>query len=88
VFAYLGERGFLFVDSLEKHREDFADFHLNARDYIKRYYIGHYSPAGNHFFAFAVKDAFVGWLDPKPVTYRQTGDSIGFRGYLEEVPDS
>ena len=27
--------------------------------------IGHYSPQGNHFFAYSIKDKVVEWLDPK-----------------------
>ena len=41
-----------------------------------RYYIGHYNPRGNHFFAFAVKDEVVEWLEPKPPTYREGGPSM------------
>jgi hypothetical protein len=44
---------------------------------------GHYNPRGNHFFDFSIKDRIVGWLDPKPITYRQTdANSIEFKGYL------
>ena len=52
---------------------------LSAEEYCHRYYIdgygGHYNPAGNHFFAFAIKDALVEWLEPKPLTY-QASDQI------------
>ena len=41
-----------YVDVLEKHARDFKSFRLTPEEYTKRYYIGHYSPAGNHFFAF------------------------------------
>jgi hypothetical protein len=33
--------------------------------------IGHYNPSGNHFFAFALKNSLIEWLDPKPLTYRE-----------------
>ena len=46
------------------HCEDFKSFNLSVGDYFKRYFIGHYSPAGNHFFAYAIKDKVVDWLDP------------------------
>ena len=56
---------------------------LPIEDYMRRYFIGHYSPAGNHFFAFSVKNTIVEWLDPKPVTYRQdAGKLMDFEGYL------
>ena len=70
---YLGENGFLSVDALCKHVEDFRFFSCSPEEYIRRYYIGHYNPKGNHFFAFAVKDDIVKWLNPKPPTYRESG---------------
>ncbi len=45
-------------------------------EYLKRYFIGgsgHYNPLGNHFFAFAMKNQLVHWLDPKPATYLDGG---------------
>lgn len=68
----LKEKKIPFVDSLEKHVEEFRTFRLSPQEYVKRYYIGHYNPKGNHFFAFAVKDAVVGWLAPKPPAYRKS----------------
>ena len=67
---YLEEREFLFVDSLRKHVEDYSQFRCTPEEYAARQYIGHYAPTGNHFFAFAVKDEVVDWLDPKPPAYR------------------
>ena len=73
---YLRENEFLFVDALHKHVEDFKVFSCSPEEYVQRYYIGHYNPRGNHFFAFAVKDAIVKWLEPKPPTYREKGPSL------------
>jgi len=73
---YLQENDFLCVDSLQKHVEDFKIFNCSPQEYIQRYYIGHYNPRGNHFFAFAVKDDIVKWLEPKPPTYREEGPSV------------
>lgn len=72
---YLKEEGFLFVDTLAKHVADFQAFRCSPEEYVQRYYIGHYSPRGNHFFAFAIKDEVVAWLDPKPPAYREEGPS-------------
>jgi hypothetical protein len=56
-----------------------------VEDYMKRYYIGHYSPIGNHFFAYSIKDTIVDWLDPKPITYRSDEQRmIDFEGYLPD----
>jgi hypothetical protein len=74
-----------FFDMNLVHQEDYRDFNLPVEDYMKRYFIGHYSPAGNHFFTFAIKDTIVAWLDPKPITYRDDESTmIDFEGYLPE----
>jgi hypothetical protein len=75
---YLERKKIPWFDSLQKHQQDFADFRITPEQYIDRLYIkpaaatvfGHYNPLGNAFFAFALKDALVGWLDPKPPAYR------------------
>jgi hypothetical protein len=74
--GFLRDSGIPFVDALAKHVEDFRSFRLTPQEYISRYFIGHYKPVGNHFFAFAVKDAIAGWLDPKPVAYRRGSETI------------
>jgi hypothetical protein len=68
---HLNENDHLYVDTLRKHVEEFRTFRLSPAQYVSRYYIEHYNPRGNHFFAFAVKDAIVDWLEPKPPTYDQ-----------------
>jgi hypothetical protein len=77
---YLKEEGIRFFDSLHAHVEEFKLFNCSPEEYVHRYYIGHYNPRGNHFFAFAVKDAIVEWLTPKPPTYRNQGPSLQKRG--------
>ena len=83
IVDYLEENEFNYFDMNEVHREDFKDFKIPLDQYMKRYFIGHYSPAGNHFFAFSIKQKIVDWLDPKPITY-QKGDQrqIDFQDYL------
>lgn len=67
----LQEGGYLCVDSLEKHVDDYQSFNCTPEEYIERFYISHYNPKGNHFFAFAIKDTVVDWLDPKPPAYQE-----------------
>ena len=67
---YLKTRPYPWVDLREAHRAEFNRFNLDADAYLKRYYIGHYSPAGNFFCAWALKGKLVEWLDPKPRAYR------------------
>ncbi|MAG37239.1 MAG: hypothetical protein CL878_13475 [Dehalococcoidia bacterium] len=66
---YLQSEDYHFVDSLPAHVEDYTAFQCSPEEYLRRYYIGHYNPRGNHFFAFAIKEAVVDWLDPKPPAY-------------------
>lgn len=64
------ERGYPLVDALPKHVADFAEYKLTPEDYVARHYIGHYTPRGNQFFAYAIKDELRAWLDPAPPAYR------------------
>jgi hypothetical protein len=83
---HLHQAGFRVFDMNEIHRADFQAFNLSVEDYRKRYWVGHYSPAGNHFFAYNLKDAIVEWLAPQPVTYRgEAMSSADFAGYLPDV---
>lgn len=61
----LQRTGTLHVEVLSRHVADYGRFNLSVEDYLKRYYIGHYNPRGNFWFAFAIKDDLVAWLDPK-----------------------
>ncbi|MHC4672775.1 MAG: hypothetical protein ACYTBZ_09860 [Planctomycetota bacterium] len=79
---YLDTAGIRYVDTLTKHVKDFKKFGLTPQQYISRYYIGHYSPTGNHFFAFAIKNDVVDWLIPKPPAYQKKGETMHFKGYL------
>ncbi|MCE9591153.1 MAG: hypothetical protein K8S99_11590 [Planctomycetes bacterium] len=80
---YLVEKKQRHFDMNPVHLADYKCFRLSPEEYMKRYFIGHYGPAGNHFFAYALKNRLVEWLDPKPVTYRDDGSSaVGFDGYL------
>jgi hypothetical protein len=75
---YLDSEEVPYVDALEKSRQDYQDFSVPAQEYLKRFYIaragaqvfGHYNPYGNFWFAFAVKNGLVDWLDPNPPSYR------------------
>jgi len=85
VVDFLKERQFRFFDMNLIHVEDYKQFKVPFDQYTKRYFIGHYSPAGNHFFAYAIKDTVIDWLDPKPITYQNQNDRwITFEGYLQK----
>jgi len=85
IVDFIKKNGYRYFDMNKVHVEDFKKFNLSWNDYMKRYFIGHYSPAGNHFFAFSIKDTIVDWLDPKPITYQQANSRlIRFKGYLQD----
>jgi hypothetical protein len=70
---FLDRKGWPYVDTLAAHLADFSQFKISLDEYLKRYYIGHYNPHGNHFAAFAMKDALVELMEPKPISYRFAG---------------
>ncbi len=83
IVDYLDKEKFDFFDMNEIHLRDFKKYSVPFDEYMKVYFIGHYNPRGNHFFAYSVKDTVVKWLDPKPITYRKpNSESIDFKGYL------
>jgi hypothetical protein len=74
ILAHLQAEGFDYVDVTDAHARDFGDFAVDLAAYRARYFVagnGHYSPAGNHFFAFVIKNKVVEWLRPRPSTYLQ-----------------
>ncbi len=85
VVDYLNDKQVRYFDMNEVHLSDFRRYNVPYGDYLKQYFIGHYSPRGNHFFAYCIKDHVIDMLDPKPITYRQVDpQSVDFRGYLEK----
>jgi len=85
VIDYIKENRFRFFDMNEVHLKDLKKFNVSLDEYMERYFIGHYNPSGNHFFAYALKDELIDWLDPKPITYQQGDEKlIQFKDYLQE----
>jgi hypothetical protein len=85
IVDFLNEKKFNYIDMNLLHVEDFKSFNLSVNDYFKRYFISHYNPAGNHFFAYSIKDRIVEWLNPKPITYKDSSRKmIDFKGYLQD----
>jgi len=85
IVDFLNENDIDYIDMNLMHVEDFKSFDLSINDYFKRYFVGHYNPAGNHFFAYSIKDRIVEWLDPKPITYKDLSKrTTDFKGYLQD----
>ena len=72
---WIRPRGYPVVDMLEPFAREFSllQSKLPVEDFIRRYYIGHHTPAGNHFTAMEIKDVVVHWLNPKPSAYPVAG---------------
>lgn len=86
VVDHLKREKFEYFDMNEVQLRDFALYKIPYEEYRKLYFIGHYNPRGNHFFAYSIKDTVVSWLDPKPVPYRpRDEESVDFQGYLRTV---
>ncbi len=84
IVDYLKTNDFNYFDMNLVHLEDYKAFNLSVTDYYKRYFLGHYNPAGNHFFAYSIKQKVVDWLDPKPITYQNMDQKMtDFKGYLD-----
>jgi hypothetical protein len=85
IVDFLEKEGFNYFDMNLVHAEDYKVYKLDIKAYYDRYFMGHYNPTGNHFFAYSLAPKVIDWLDPKPFTY-QSGDTqtIDFEGYLEE----
>jgi hypothetical protein len=80
---FLVREKFNYFDMNEVHLWDFEKYRIPYEEYLKQYFIGHYNPRGNHFFAYSLKDRMVEWLDPKPIAYRKLDpQKIDFKGYL------
>ena len=85
IVDFLKENDFDYIDMNLIHVNDFKSFNLTVDDYFKRYFIGHYNPMGNHFFAYSIKDRIVEWLTPKPTPYEETARRwMKFESYLQD----
>jgi hypothetical protein len=67
---WLKNKSYPVIDMRDVFLADYKQYNLDVDSYLKRYYIGHQSPAGNFFAAWAIKDTLVNWLDPAPLPYR------------------
>lgn len=84
IVDFLEEQDITYFDMNVIHKIDYEDFNLDIDNYYKRYFIGHYNPQGNHFFAYSLAPEIASWLDPVPVPYRIHKEKlIDFNNYLD-----
>ncbi len=67
---FMKQRGLPVVDLMKAHVADFALFRGEIKEYLAKYWIGHYNPLGNFFCANAILTQLVELLKPKPLPYR------------------
>jgi len=67
---WLKDKPYPVIDMRDAFKADFKNSKLDAKTYLKSYYIGHHSPRGNFFTAWAIKNKVVEWLEPKPMPYK------------------
>jgi len=68
---YLKTKSYPVIDLRDAHSEDFKNSKLDFRQYVGQFYIGHYAPRGNYFFANALRNPLRKWLQPPPRPYRR-----------------
>jgi hypothetical protein len=66
---FLRSKNLPFVDLMDFHVEEFRTCTLPIKEYLSKYYIGHYNPMGNAFCAAALRKKVVEMLEPKPRPY-------------------
>ena len=66
-----------YVDLLKAHAADRRQFRIKTVDYLRRFFVGHYNPLGNHFCAFAMVDRLASMLDPRPASHRSAPAARG-----------
>jgi hypothetical protein len=85
IVDFLQNKGYHYFDMNVVHEKDYRDFNLSIDDYFERYFIGHYNPMGNHFFAYQIKNHVIKMLEPKPLTHaKKDVQAIRFKGYLDQ----
>ena len=63
------QKDYSFLDLREAHSENLQNWKLDPKTYHDKYFIGHYSPAVNHFVAENLLPHVVKMMNPKPAPY-------------------
>jgi hypothetical protein len=70
LLEFIKEKKLPYVDLMDKHAADYSQYNLEIKDYLDKYFIGHYNPLGNFFCANAIKNKLIEILNPEPFPYR------------------
>jgi hypothetical protein len=69
IIDFINAKNLPLVDLGQAHFEEFSQFSIPLKDYLAKYFIGHYNPLGNMFCAHAITGRLVDIMDQKPVPY-------------------
>ncbi|MCA9191553.1 MAG: SGNH/GDSL hydrolase family protein [Planctomycetales bacterium] len=67
---WLRDKPYPVIDMRDAFQAAYQESNTDMSTFLKRYYNGHHTPAGNFFFAWSLKDHIIDWLNPKPNPYR------------------
>ena len=69
IIDFINSKNLPLVDLGQAHFDEFNQFSISLKDYLEKYFIGHYNPLGNMFCAQAIQVKLAEMMDPKPVPY-------------------
>jgi len=71
IIDFINSKNLPLIDLGQAHFDEFKQFSINLKDYLNKYFIGHYNPLGNMFCAQAIQGKLAEMMDPKPVPYNK-----------------
>ena len=69
IIDFINAKNLPLVDLGQAHFDEFSQFSIGLKDYLDKYFIGHYNPLGNLFCAHSIVEKLVEMMDPRPVPY-------------------
>jgi hypothetical protein len=71
IIDFIHSKNLPLVDLGQAHFNEFEEFNIELKEYLSKYFIGHYNPLGNMFCAQAITNKLVEVMEPKPVSYNK-----------------
>ncbi len=68
--GWMKDKPYPVIDMRDVFAADYKKHKSDVDSYLEPFYNGHHTPRGNFFTAWAIKDAVIKWLNPKPLPYR------------------
>jgi len=67
---WLKDKPYPVIDMRQKFIDEYKRVNIDIHTFLQRYYIGHHTPYGNFFTAWALKNHIKDLLNPAPLPYR------------------